>query len=58
MWKMMGQTRVDTHPEKGCDTQEDERHSILIFTIFDANLWVYFWKPQKGVSFFVHVKSM
>jgi hypothetical protein len=45
-----------THAEKGCNTQEDERHSVPIFDIFDANLWVYFRKPQEGVSFFVHVK--
>src|ERR1700678_410664 len=44
-----------TYTEKGCDTQEDERHSDLIFDIFDANLWVYFRKPQEGVSLFVHV---
>jgi hypothetical protein len=44
-----------THTEKGCDTQEDERHSDPIFDIFDANLWVYFRKPREGVSLFIHV---
>src|SRR5271168_5388077 len=44
-----------TYTEKGCDTQEDQRHSDLIFNIFDANLWVYFRKPQEGVSLFVHM---
>src|SRR5271168_5201829 len=44
-----------TYTEKGCDTQEDERHSDLIFDIFDANLWVYFRKPQEGVLLFIHV---
>src|ERR1700678_2706507 len=44
-----------TYTEKGCDTQEDQRHSDPIFDIFDANLWVYFRKPQEGVSLFVHM---
>src|SRR5271168_3894239 len=44
-----------TYTEKGCDTQEDQRHSDPIFDIFDANLWVYVRKPQEGVSLFVHM---
>ena len=37
-----------THTNKENDTPHDERHSILIFDIFDVNLWFFFSGASQG----------